>query len=90
MKFHELSHWPPQWQPLLIRSKKLLIGEIGVLKSVKPLFVNDGYLNIMIEYEGTDYTGLLQVDPSLRNQIFGLLEKQKGRAIGDIAQLEIS
>jgi hypothetical protein len=89
MKINELPNWPPQWQPLLLRSPKFFTGEIGVLKSVRALLGNDDYLDLTIEHEGIRYNGLFRIDVALRNRIVALLQQQTDRPIKEIGELDI-
>ena len=86
---NELSDWPPQWQPLILRSTKVLTGEIGLFKSVRPLYASDDYLVLTMVHESIDYTGLLHVDPIQKRKITTILDAQKGRSIEEIGKLEI-
>jgi hypothetical protein len=88
VKLNELPHWPPQWQPLLLRSEKYLNGEIGLLKSVKALLLNDDCLNLTIEHEGIQYAGVLQTDSVFRNKILLILAGREGCPIKEIGELE--
>jgi hypothetical protein len=89
LRFNEIPNWPPQWQPLIIRSTELLQGEFGILKSAKPLMVDDKYLSVVIEHEGVQYAGLLRTGALLRDQILELLQQLKGRPIEDIGDIDI-
>jgi hypothetical protein len=90
MKFNELPNWPPPWQPLLLRNTKFISGEIGVLKSLEPLITSDDYVLITIEFHGLNYSGMLHVEPGLKNKTVAILEKKKGCPIKDIGKIEIA
>ncbi len=89
LRFNEIPDWPPRWQPLISRSTELLEGEFGILKSAKPLMLDDKYLSVVIEHEGVQYAGLLRTGALLRDQILEVLQKLKGRPIEDIRDIDI-
>ncbi len=89
MKFNELPDWPPQWQPRLLRSAKVLTGEIGIFTSIRPLYAIDDCLVLTMVHEGVEHTGLLHVDPIRKERITAILEDQKERSIEEIGKLEI-
>jgi hypothetical protein len=87
MKFNELSNWPPPWKPLPVRNNNIINGEVGVLKSIKRL-IDDSVL-ITMEFHGLDYSGMLQIEPHLKNKVVEILEKQKGCSMKDIGEIVI-
>lgn len=89
MRFNEIPDWPPRWQPLISQSTELLEGEFGILKSAKPLMLDDKYLSVVIEHEGVQYAGLLRTGALLRDQILEVLQQLKGRPIKDIRDIDI-
>jgi hypothetical protein len=89
MKLNELPDWPPKWQPLLLRSPKFVTGEIGILRSVRPINLSDDYLELRVEHECIEYIGVLCVNPIPSTQLNLVLEQQKGRSTKDIGNHEI-
>jgi hypothetical protein len=87
MKFNELPNWPPPWKPLPVRNTNVINGEIGVFKSLRPL--SDDYVLITMEFHGLNYSGMLQVQPHLKNKAVAILEKQKGCSMKEIGKIEI-
>jgi hypothetical protein len=69
-----------------------VIGEVGVLKDVMPLqcrALREVFL--VMEHEGRKYIGTLVVrDPVFCRKIYELLVEQRGKAIQEIAEIELS
>jgi hypothetical protein len=85
---NQLPHWPPKWQRLLLRSEKLVCGEIGVLASVTSLNLSDDYVSLRVEHEGVQYCGILDAKPVPSTQVTAILATQTGRSIEEIGNLE--
>jgi hypothetical protein len=86
------SSWPPKW--LWGGGDRYVhaIGEIGVLKDVMPCSIEPYEKCFLImEHEGRRYIGTLLVrDPVFCRKIYELLIEQRGKAIQEIAEIELS
>jgi hypothetical protein len=89
MKFNELPDWPPRWAAIYSGSK-LADGEVGTLKSFRALFSRNDSIEIIIEYKGGEHSGMLRIDPRLRDRALAILGQEKGHSMKDIGQLEFA
>ena len=91
MSYRGLRSWPPTWSPANPRSNlEPLRGEIGRLKYVLPNTASDRCF-LIIEHQGHGYIGCLFFqDHAFRSQMVTFFEKQKGRTIQEIGDLDLS
>jgi hypothetical protein len=89
MKFNELPDWPPPWAAMY-STTKVAEGEVGSLKSFRALFSRNDYIEIIINYEGGEYSGMLRIDPLLRDKALAILAQHKDHQIKDIGQLDLA
>jgi hypothetical protein len=87
MKINELPDWPPLW--VCAWGNKFAIGEIGILKKCRPFISRLDYIEMHIEDNDIEHSGLLQIDPALRDKVITILTEHKGQAVKDIGQLDI-
>ena len=82
-----VSVWPPKWGGSYGAGDKFVIGEGGVLVSVKRL---GDRLSLTIKHEGREHSGSLQWDapPSL-DEVEKVLTAHLGEPIRDIGDLEV-
>jgi hypothetical protein len=89
MKFNELPDWPPNWSAIY-SGDKLASGEVGILKAFRALFSRSDSIEIIIEHNNSEHSGMLRVAPHLRDQALAILGQQKGRSIKDIGEVEFA
>jgi hypothetical protein len=87
LKINELPAWPPQWA-VIYGMHRFATGEVGVLKSVRAIESHNDYVVMVIDHDGAEHSGMLRVDPPLREKVVQTLEAHKGAPIKEIAQLE--
>ena len=89
IKVRELPGWPPQWAAVYSGADKFAVGEVGVLKRLRGINQNQD-LELTIEYEGGEHSGILQGDSSLLIKVAILLTPHIGRPLQQIGALEIT
>jgi len=91
VSYRRLPSWPPTWSPAKPRTDlKPLRGEIGRLSYTFAGAKPDRFF-LVIEHEGHPYVGCLFIEDRIFcAQIIPILEKQVGRTIKEIGDLELS
>jgi hypothetical protein len=86
-----ISAWPPIWVSLDGGNITRLTGEIGILKEVRMDELKQDKCFLVIEYNGLKFTGCIMFnDRSFCQQMYRLLVDHCGRAIHDIAVLDLA
>ena len=91
MSHRSQSNWPPVWTQAIKEGTKTLKGEVGVLKYVhaNTKFSNKCFL--VIEDSNEKYVGsLIYDDRNFCAHVIGLLQRNIGRPIRDIGDLDLS
>lgn len=91
MSYRGIRNWPPVWTIGYAWRFKTVTGEVGTLKHVmtNPQIPKSCFL--VIEHEGSSYTGcLLLNEATFCQQITRLLEFHVGRSIKEIGDLDVS
>jgi hypothetical protein len=90
MSYRHVRNWPPVWTQARKEANKTLRGEIGILRYVQggPTS-NKCYL--VIDYYSEYFVGTLIFDDlSFSAQVADLLQKQVGRSIKEIGDIDLS
>src|SRR6185369_7341139 len=91
LSYHGIPSWPPVWSPAKPREgKKLLKGEIGVLKFTLANSASEKCF-LVIEYDNNPYVGcLICSDLAFSAQLASILHTQSGRTIKEIGDLDLA
>lgn len=90
MSFRGRRNWPPEWFPSPSKSGDTVTGEIGTLEEVFRSVLDKSRCYLTIRHEGQAYIGVLRFDDSnFCKEISDLLEHNNGRAIHEIASMEV-
>lgn len=86
---HGVHNWPPIWTKGILRTAKVVTGEVGILKFVQSSeFSNRCFL--ITENERELYTGtLLFDDMKFCHHVGDVLRKHVGQPIAEIGDLDI-
>jgi hypothetical protein len=92
MRYKGASSWPPAWLWQGGAETTHPQGEIGILKDVLLSFsAPDTTCFLIMEHRGAQYIGaLLLNDPAFHKQICRILFRNRGEAIRDIGEIDIS
>jgi hypothetical protein len=91
MTYRQFPNWPPVWLWKDGFNKKLLRGEIGILRMVTVSENQPDSCYLHIEHEGTLYVGCLLFDDDVFcGQIAKLLQRYLNRPIAEIGSLDLS
>jgi hypothetical protein len=88
MSRHGIRNWPPRWG-ITPSEKKRLSGEVGILEyALKP---GDTKIIIVMKLADQRYTAdLMFDDAAFCKQIYELLQRNIGRSIEEIGDLDVS
>ena len=90
LSFRGRRNWPPEWFPTPSKSGDTVTGEIGTLEEVFRSVLDKSRCYLTIRDEGQAYIGVLRFDDSnFCKEISDLLEHNNGRAIHEIASMEV-
>jgi hypothetical protein len=92
MRYKGLPSWPPAWTWIDGLEKKLLRGEIGILREVTLSNINPAdRCYLYINHEGSTYLGCLLIDDhAFCSQVVELLQGCCNRPIAEIGSLDLS
>ena len=83
------KQWPPKWKPFFGTAP--VAGEVGVLDEVRPSRLYDRGCVFLIDLRGTKYIGALSFgDDAFYRRFIDFVQRQRGKPIAKIAELEIS
>jgi hypothetical protein len=89
MSYRHVRNWPPVWTQARKETNKTLRGEVGILRYVQRPTLNKCYL--VIDYYGEYFVGTLIFDDfAFSAQVGELLQKQVGRSIKEIGDIDLS
>ena len=90
MSFRGRRNWPPEWYPTPSKSGDIETGEIGTLEEVFQSVLDESRCYLTIRHRGQVYIGVLRFDDSkFCKEVSDLLEHNNGRAIHEIASLQV-
>jgi hypothetical protein len=91
MSHRSRPNWPPVWTQVTKEETKTLRGEVGVLKYVHPNTKLSNKCFLVVEYTNEKYVGCLIFDDKpFCAQVTALLQRNIGRPIKDIGDLDLS
>lgn len=87
--FRGCRTWPPTWVQLPERNGQAPGGELGILEKVKPSIAGHR-VYLMSRYDGQIHLGHVDFDDDeFCKKIYKLMKRNCGRAIKEIAELEV-
>src|SRR5688500_13349008 len=91
MSHRSQRNWPPVWTQVTKDATKTVRGEVGVLKYVHANAKLSNKCFLVIEYAHEKYVGsLIFDDKTFCAQVAALLQRNQGRSIKDIGDLNLS
>ena len=90
MSRNRASNWPPVWTSLFSEGDQLPLGEIGVLKEVRPSQSTLNRFILIMEYNQNQYSASLTFDDvTLCKQVFEWMKAHVGWKIKHIGNAEL-